>query len=69
MCNTAIRAQIRKAGVYQYQVADQLGVSEVTFIRWLRKPLPEGMLSRVQVAIEAARREAYPDATTDAHPA
>ena len=50
--NHDVRAAIRKAKIYQYQVATQLGVNEVTFIRWLRKPLDNRLRDRVFKAIE-----------------
>lgn len=39
MPNVEIKKQIKSAGVFQYQIAELLGVSEMTFIRWLRKEL------------------------------
>lgn len=39
--NDDIRLFVRQKGLYLWQVADQLGVSEITLIRWLRKPLKE----------------------------
>ena len=39
--NEDIRAMARKNGVYLYEIAEVLGVSEPTFIRWLRKELSE----------------------------
>ena len=39
MINQKIRKKIVQAGLFQYQIADEIGINEVTFIRWLRKPL------------------------------
>ena len=61
MQNTAIRERIQRAGVYQWQVAEQLSVAEVTFIRWLRTPLPADKEARVIAAIEAARKQKEAD--------
>ena len=36
MCNTDIRNEIKKTGIYHWQVADALGVAENTFCRMLR---------------------------------
>ncbi len=35
--NTEIRAAAKSAGVFLYEIAEKLDVSEPTFIRWLRK--------------------------------
>ena len=39
--NNDLRETARRNGVYLYEIADALGVSEQTFIRWLRKELTE----------------------------
>ena len=39
MANEEIKRRIRESRVYQYEVADALGVSDITFCKWLRKPL------------------------------
>lgn len=33
-----LKQRIREAGVYQWEIAEQIGVNEVTFCRWLRRP-------------------------------
>lgn len=38
--------------MFQWQVADEVGVNEVTFIRWLRKPLPEEKKHAIIEAIQ-----------------
>jgi len=55
--NTIIREKIRTAGVFQYEVADQLGVSEMSFIRWLRKPLSAEKEEKVIRAISMAKAQ------------
>lgn len=52
-----IREDIRNAGLHQYQVSDALGVAESTFIRWLRKPLPDDKKVEVYSVIERLTRE------------
>ena len=37
--NTDIRTTAKQNGVYLYEIAEKLGVSEPTFNRWLRKEL------------------------------
>lgn len=50
--NEEIRQQLRDTGLYQYDVADEIGINEITFIRWLRKPLDSDRLEIVQKAID-----------------
>ena len=58
MCNEAIRQEIRESGIYQYQVAMKLGVSEMSFIRWLRAELPEKKRIAIIEAIREVKKEA-----------
>lgn len=39
--NDDVRLFIRQKGLCLWQVADQLGVSDMTLFRWLRKPLKD----------------------------
>lgn len=55
--NTEIRAAAKSAGVFLYEIAEKLEVSEPTFNRYLRKELSEGMKARVLAAIEEIRSE------------
>lgn len=41
MANEEIRNIMNKKRIRQYEVAEILGVTEVTFSRWLRKELPD----------------------------
>lgn len=50
--NEDIRAIARQKKVYLYEIADALGVSEPTFIRWLRKELSEKQKADVRAAID-----------------
>ena len=49
--NTDIKEKIRGAGLYQYQVAKEVGISEAQFIRWLRDELPECKKNMIDEAI------------------
>ena len=40
MANAEIREILRKKRIRHYEVAEQLGVSEYTFCKWLRSELP-----------------------------
>jgi hypothetical protein len=55
-CNAELRDKIRKAGLYQWQVAECIGVSEFTFTRWLRselKPEVEKMVCEAIVTLQS----------------
>lgn len=56
-CNTEIRAAAKSAGVFLYEIAEKLDVSEPTFIRWLRKELDEPTKRKALAAIEEIKRE------------
>lgn len=50
--NNEIREQARTAGVRHWQIANAMGVSEQTLVRWLRTPLDECKRQRITAAIE-----------------
>lgn len=52
--NEEIRVLIKEKGVYQWEVAEALGVSEATLIRWLRIPLNEAKKKELMAGIEKA---------------
>lgn len=53
--NQEIRQMIKTEGLKQWQVAKALGVTEYTFIRWLRDDLSEERRNAIYKAIEAAK--------------
>ena len=55
--NTEIRAAAKSAGVFLYEIAEKIGVSEPTFIRWLRKELDEPTKCKALAAIEEIKLE------------
>lgn len=55
--NTDIRIKAKENGVYLYEIAEKLAVSEPTFIRWLRKELSEDLKEKALAAIEQIRQE------------
>lgn len=57
MFNTDVRSSIRNAGLYQYMVADRIGVTEATFTRWLRKELPDSKKKEIFKAIADLKQE------------
>ena len=50
--NLDIRTAIKEHNLKQYQVAEKIGVSEFTFVRWLRKELPNERKQIIFAAIE-----------------
>lgn len=59
MVNESIRCLVFLSGFAQWQIADQIGVSEFTLSRWLRKPLTEQQETAIREAVEQlkARKE------------
>lgn len=56
-CNTEIRAAAKSAGVFLYEIAEKLDVSEPTFIRYMRKELSDDMKAKALAAIEKIKLE------------
>lgn len=55
--NLLIRNSMRENQVFQYEVAEILGISEPTLIRWLRKELPEDKQKHIVTLIEEHARQ------------
>ncbi|MBQ6960157.1 MAG: hypothetical protein IJP78_04160 [Clostridia bacterium] len=55
--NQEIRQAIKAANLKQWQVAKACGVTEWTFIRWLRDELSEERRNAIFAAIESLSRE------------
>ena len=49
--NNDIKQLMKKKNVYQYQVAEQLGITEWTLLRWLRTKLDKDKKERIIKAI------------------
>lgn len=58
--NKKIKEEIRKAGLFQYQIANKMGVSEQTLIRWLRFDISDETAAAIRRAIDelSAQKEA-----------
>ena len=41
MCNKDLRDEMRIANVRQWEVAEAIGVSEMTMVKWLRRELSD----------------------------
>lgn len=57
MCNLDIRNAAKEAGVFLYQIADKLGISEPTMVRWLRYELPAEKKTRIMSIISELAAE------------
>lgn len=55
--NNDIRTKARENGVYLYEIAEKMNVSEPTFNRWLRKELSENLKQKALAAIKQIREE------------
>ncbi len=52
MKNKDLRDAFRIANVKQWEVAEAIGISEMTFVKWLRKELSEEKKTLVREAIK-----------------
>lgn len=55
--NQKVRKAARVAGIPLWKVAAAIGVSEPTFMRWMRFPLPEEKEARIMEAISTLEQE------------
>ena len=53
MSNQDLRNEMRIADVRQWEVADAIGISEMTMVKWMRKELDEKKKALIREAIEA----------------
>lgn len=56
MRNQDLKDEMRIAGVRQWEVAEAIGVSEMTLVKWMRFELPEDKRQRVLQAIEQIKK-------------
>ena len=56
--NIEVRNEIHEAGLTQWQVAEAIGINATTLTVWLRTPLTESRLNRVQDALSALQKGA-----------
>lgn len=54
--NEGIRKRIDDAGLKQWQVAEEVGINHVTMSVWLRTPLTDEQLERVNRALDALEK-------------
>ena len=55
--NVLIRASMKKHGLFLYELADIIGISEPTMCRWMRKELPEDEQRLIIAKIEDHAKE------------
>lgn len=55
MANERIRKELKSNGMFLWQVAKVLGVSESTLIRWMREELPENKQKEILNIIKQKR--------------
>ena len=57
MCNKDLRDEMRIANVRHWEVADAVGVSEMTMVKWLRKELGAEKKALVREGIAKAAQQ------------
>lgn len=55
--NQKVRELAQKTGVKHWQIAEHLGISEPTIMRWLRVPLSEDREKAIMTAIMELAKE------------
>ena len=50
-CNEAVQSAIKESNLFQWQIAEHIGISEFTFCRWLRNELTDERKELVMKAI------------------
>lgn len=55
--NIDIRTAAKESGVYLWEIAENLGVSEPTLNRYLRKEMPDSQKAKFRAAIETIKLE------------
>ena len=54
MCNKDLRDEMRIANVRQWEVAEDIGISEMTMVKWLRRELDDSKKALVREGISKA---------------
>ena len=57
MCNKDLRTEMRIANVRQWEVAEAIGISEMTMVKWLRRELDDNKKSLVREGIATAAQQ------------
>lgn len=56
MKNEEVKKLIKQSRFFNYEIAEQIGISEVSFSRWFRKELSEEQKQKIINAIEELKR-------------
>lgn len=59
MENEEIRRRLRSANIPLWKLGRELGVTEVTMVRWFREELPQEKRQRILKVIEKLEEERY----------
>ena len=54
MCNKDLRDEMRIANVRHWEVAEAIGISEMTMVKWLRRELDDSKKALVREGISKA---------------
>ncbi len=57
MCNKDLRDEMRIANVRQWEVAEAIGISEMTMVKWLRRELDDHKKTLVREGISKAAQQ------------
>ena len=57
MCNKDLRDEMRIANVRQWEVAEAIGISEMTMVKWLRRELDDNKKALVREGISKAAQQ------------
>lgn len=57
MCNKDLRDEMRIADVRQWEVAEAIGISEMTMVKWLRSELDDSKKALIREGISKVARQ------------
>lgn len=57
MCNKDLRDEMRIANVRQWEVAEAIGISEMTMVKWLRRELDDSKKVLIREGISKVARQ------------
>lgn len=57
MCNKDLRDEMRSANVRQWEVAEAIGISEMTMVKWLRRELSDSKKVLIREGISKVARQ------------
>lgn len=57
MCNKDLRDEMRIANVRQWEVAEAIGISEMTMVKWLRRELDDSKKALIREGISKVARQ------------